>query len=328
MNDPANILEGKVEILAYRRGELFYREECKNIILYQGQAEIIRALSTVSPGIKPRVIARMAVGDQGTIPSDPVVPKIPTKDLTGLYHEVYRKDIDVITPTLYKVYDFSYQGTTTAGSNIITALQSTDGVVIGMKVTGNGIPAGTVVVAILGPTSVKMSNVATSAASAAQQINFKGVVNECTFVAAFNAAEVPIAAFSNPSQPRINEVSLILIDPRSTPLPREAVAYPDAAGIVMPVTLQSGSATLTGLSSTALLVDNMKVTGPGIPDGTVLLSTSGSTALLSNPVTIDGANVQVNFTDEVPMTLRTFKSVPFEEANDISVTIRYTIYTE
>jgi hypothetical protein len=28
------------------------------------------------------------------------------------------------------------------------------------------------------------------------------------------------------------------------------------------------------------------------------------------------------------MSIRTFKSVPFEAANDISITIKYTVYTE
>ena len=110
LGSPANLLEGMVEIFAYRKGELFYHDVMKNIILFQGQAEIIRAISIISPATKPRVIARMAIGDQGTIPSDSTVPKVPTKDMTGLFHETYRKDIDSRTPTLYSTSGFAYNG--------------------------------------------------------------------------------------------------------------------------------------------------------------------------------------------------------------------------
>jgi hypothetical protein len=191
-------LKGKVEIFAYRNGELFDYQEQHNIILYQGNTEIIRTLSTVSPSTAPRIINRMCVGDQGTIPSDPTVPKVPTKDLPtligtrGLYHEVYRKDVDSRTITL------------------------------------------------------------------------SGAVNECKFIATFDAADVALSAYSNPSQPRVNEVGLVIIDPVS------------AGGLV-----------------------RSPVTAPDAPP-----------------------------TDEVIMTIRTFKSIPFESANDVTVTIRYTIYME
>ena len=185
---------GSVEILAYSRGKLFDHQKYKNIVLYQGASEVIRTLSVISPSTAPRLITRMAVGDQGTIPADPTVPKVPTKDLTSLYHEVYRKDID---------------------SRTLTTSSTTND-------------------------------------------------NNTEFVAVFDAADVALTAFSNPSQPRLNEVGLILIDPVA------------AAGLV-----------------------RTPVTAPATPPS-----------------------------DEVVMTLRAFKSVPFEVANDVSVTIRYGIFIE
>jgi hypothetical protein len=61
----------------------------KNIILNQGKDRVIETLTT---GFF-NVIARMAIGDRGTLPSDQTIPKVPTSDLTGLYNEVYRDDV-------------------------------------------------------------------------------------------------------------------------------------------------------------------------------------------------------------------------------------------
>jgi hypothetical protein len=191
-------LQGKLELFAYRGKELVDYQESHNIVFYQGNAEVIRTLSTVSPSTTPRIINRMCIGDQGTIPADSTVPKVPTKDLpvlistTGLYHEIYRKDVD---------------------SRVQTILGST---------------------------------------------------NECKFIATFSATDIALSAYTNPSQPRINEVGLVIVDP------------------VAP----------GGLT-------RLPVTAPSTPPS-----------------------------DEVIMTIRTFKSVPFEIANDVTVTIRYTVYME
>lgn len=261
--DPANLFEGLVEIWAYKKGVLFDHQVLKNIILFQGQAEILRAICITSPATAPRVVTRMAIGDQGTIPADPTVPKIPVKTATGPFHEVYRKDVETKIPTFYSPAGFIYTGNTTIGSDTLTSMSSTVGVTTGMTVVGTGIPLGAVVLSVPTPTSVKLSVLATSSNSATP-ITFSGTVNECQFIATFNAADVAISAFSNPSQPRINEVSLVIIDPTA------------AGGLV-----------------------RSAVTAPNPPDS-----------------------------DEVVLSLRTFKSVPFEAANDVSITIRYTIYTE
>lgn len=191
-------LQGRVEIFVYHGKDLVDYQDVKNILFYQGNTEVLRTLSTISPSTAPRIVNRMAAGDQGTIPSDPTVPKVPTKDLpqvistTGLYHEVYRKDID---------------------SRIQT---------------------------------------------------FSGATNQVKFVATFAASDVSLSAFSNPSQPRINEIGLVIIDPTA----------------------------VSGLGRTA-------VTAPTTPPS-----------------------------DEVVLSIRAFKSVPFEVANDVSITIRYTLFME
>lgn len=261
--DRHNLLEGRVEILAYKKGVLFHREVQKNILLYQGLAEVIRTLCFTSP-TAPRIVTRMAVGDQGTIPSDQTVPKVPTKDLTGLYHEFYRKDVDSTVPTLYSPTGFSYTGNTAITSNIITSMSSTAGITTGMIVEGTGLPTGTVVVnPTLSPTSIEVSNPSSSTNTGATY-TFLGVTNQCEFISSFNAVDVPLTSFSNPSNPLLNEVGLVIINPSA-------------------------------------------------PDG-----------LVRTPVFAPAAPPS----DEVVLSLRTFTSVPFQAANDISVTIRYTIFTE
>lgn len=69
--------------------------EVDNIIFNQGKAEIIEGLTTGTN----RVLARMAMGDRGALPSDLQVPKSPDAGRTGLYHEVYRKDIQTVSTT-------------------------------------------------------------------------------------------------------------------------------------------------------------------------------------------------------------------------------------
>jgi hypothetical protein len=185
-------LRGRVELVALnkRTGKVLSYQKLENIILYQGNAEIIKALCQSSPVTYPRIITRMAIGDDGTIPSDSTVPKVPVKTQSGLFHEIYRKDADAFAIT-------------TSGST-----------------------------------------------------------NECRFTATFDAANSPLTSFSNPSQPRVNEVGLVIIDPSA------------GAGLVRP-----------------------PVVAPAAPA-----------------------------VDEVVMSVRTFKSIPFDVANDVTITIRYTVF--
>lgn len=173
----------------FSRVDLLEQKTLMNIVLNQGKDRVIESLTT---GFI-RVIARMAIGDRGTIPSDSTVPKVPVATQAGLFNEVYRKDVDVTTLNI---------GTPT--------------------------------------------------------------VHEVKFITTFSALDIPVASFSNQANPAVNEVGLVMADLLSgNPLPRAPVA------------------------------------SPGIPD-----------------------------TDEQVFSIRTFKSVPFEAANEISVTIRYTIFIE
>ena len=259
----ANLLEGRVEIQVFQKKVLVHREVLKNILLYTGMAEVIRGLTSSSP-LTPRVITRMAIGDQGTLPSDSTVPKVPVKTMTGLYHEVARQDVDSATQTLYSPTGFTYTGTTTSGSNTISSLSSTVGVTLGMVVTGTGIPLGAVVSNIVNSTTIQFSGLPATSTNNAVNITFAGTVNECEFLATFDAVSIPTTSFSNPSNPIVNEVGLVIINPSAT------------AGVSRP------------------------------------------------PVYAPAANQS----DEVVLSIRTFNSVPFLAANDVSIAVRYTLFTE
>lgn len=88
-------IQGFAEILVYSKGQLIDRICRKNIILNLGKSEVIQSLTTGTN----RVIARMAIGARGTLPSDPTVPKIPDALRTELYEEVYRQDVETTSVT-------------------------------------------------------------------------------------------------------------------------------------------------------------------------------------------------------------------------------------
>lgn len=88
-------VQGFAEILVHQNGKLVERICKKNIILNQGKSEVIQSLTTGTN----RVIARMAMGARGTLPSDPTVPKTPEASRTELYSEVSRQDIEVTSVT-------------------------------------------------------------------------------------------------------------------------------------------------------------------------------------------------------------------------------------
>ena len=76
----------------------------ENIILNQGKDRIIQ---TIGSGFF-NFVARMAIGDRGALPTDQTVPKVPTADMTSLYNEVYRDDVqstvlDIGTPDKHSI---------------------------------------------------------------------------------------------------------------------------------------------------------------------------------------------------------------------------------
>jgi hypothetical protein len=179
-------IRGFAEFLVYEKGKLVDRFCQKNIILNQGKAEVINGLTSGTN----RVLARMAIGDRGALPSDSTVPKTPEASRTGLFAEVYRQDVEVTSVTT------------------------------------------------------------------------EDDTNQVLLVTTFRAVDIPVTAYSDQTNPVVNEVGPVIVDLISgNPLPRPSIAAPNA------------------------------------PDA-----------------------------DEALFAMRTFKTVPFEAANETAVTVRYTIF--
>lgn len=94
----------KSDAINFDDTSLINKSVYENIIFNQGKDKFIQGLTS---GFV-LVLARMAIGDRGTIPSDPTVSKVPVATMTGLYNEVYRDDIDstvlnIGTPTIHQV---------------------------------------------------------------------------------------------------------------------------------------------------------------------------------------------------------------------------------
>jgi hypothetical protein len=90
--------------LDFSKSPLISCETVNNIIVNQGKDQVVSSLANGQ--INP--VARMCIGDRGTIPSDLTVPKTPLPTQTALNNEVYRADLDatilnVGTPTVHQV---------------------------------------------------------------------------------------------------------------------------------------------------------------------------------------------------------------------------------
>jgi len=76
--------------LDFSNCDILSRLEKKNIIVNNGKDKVIQSLTDGFVN----VICRMAIGDRGALASNLQVPKVPTTDMTALYNEVYRSDVD------------------------------------------------------------------------------------------------------------------------------------------------------------------------------------------------------------------------------------------
>lgn len=236
--------KGRVDILVYHHGQLVDVQKLENIIFYQGNGAIITSLATISPSTIPAIINRMAVGDQGTIPSNPAVPKVPTKNLpqvistSGLYHEVYRKDVDSRIITTNNGSTFNITGVLTNGSVVVTTA-STAALAAGMSISGIGVPTGDVIASINSSTQFTIGPLPAVLPAGSQTLTISGAANQVQFTAEFDAVSVALSAFTNPSSPVINEVGMVIINPAAisgiTRSPVTAPTTPPSDEVVMSI---------------------------------------------------------------------------------------------
>jgi hypothetical protein len=165
---------------------------------------------------------------------------------------------DTGTNALLKVFTGTATGNTTNGSASITTLSSTTNLIVGLGVSGAGIPSGAVITQISG-TTITISANATATAAGVTLTFTPGI----TTGTSANTATVGVVA--------------------------------SASTLTTTGNTTNGSNQLTTLASTAGILQNMLVSGTGIPSGTYVSSVVGSTVTLSQNATATAAGVSVTF---------------------------------
>jgi hypothetical protein len=169
----------------------------------------------------------------------------------------------------------STTGTATSGSNILTNIQSTNGLLIGQPITGANIPAGATITALgtTAPFSITMSGPAfyNSAGTIFTALTTSGS-NLLTSVSSTSGLVVgqPVAGAGIPTGTTI-------------------AAFPLAVSFNALTT--SGSNVLASVSSLAELMVGQTITGTGIPANTVITAFPTPVTFTFNAITANGSNV-------------------------------------
>ncbi len=165
-------------------------------------------------------------------------------------------------------------GTLASGSPTVSGLSSTDGLVVGEEVTGNGIPANTTITAInAGLSQVTLSHQATS--NGAQTLTFLSYLILSTPATQGGSQTLSLLPYVTLSQAATQSGSQTLT------LPSE---------MILTGTLESGSTTVSLASTTGLSVGE-EVSGTGIAVGTTISSidVSNSQVTLNQAATASGS---------------------------------------
>lgn len=200
-------------------------------------------------------------------------------------------------------------GTATVGSTTVTGLApppSTSNLRVGQLVSGSGIAAGTTLAAVNSASQLTLSTAASASAaysgsspltfsvqlsgaltSASTSASFTGLASTgqlTTGAAVSGATQLPSGTLIS----SIDSVVLTLSSAATASGTHDLTFTQAQQG-----TLQSGSSTITGLTSASNLGVGYPITGPGIPGGTTITQitqgNSTSEITLSNPVTESGS---------------------------------------
>ena len=193
-----------------------------------------------------------------------------------------------------------FTGNTTSGSNTITGISVTTGIVAGMVLNGSGIPANTLVVSTTSTTITMSNNAQLStngltfyAGSPSSSANISSDGGN-TWKSLGLGYKVPHIIFNNDTTKLLGliedngaRVTSMWIDQVSSNL----LDVTQATIFTFPATLTgytftgnttSRSYTITGISSTTGIVAGMVVNGSGIPLNTPVVSTTSTTITMSN----------------------------------------------
>ncbi len=216
---------------------------------------------------------------------------------------LFNNRVNLSTPT----------STATAGSNAVVVSDGTQ-VQVGGLVTGSNIPAGTVVVAILGATggntrTLILSNAATASSNAATIAYSFNSTTSPTVTLTDGSSVVSVNSSANiipgslvtgagvPDGTRVVSVNGSLVT-LSSPVAGSGTTNGAAAAPVTAIT--TGSTTATVASATGIRVGSV-VSGTGIPAGTRVVAISGTTVTLSQAATVT-SSAAVSFTQNMAFT--------------------------
>ncbi|HIJ39213.1 MAG TPA: hypothetical protein HPP80_09995, partial [Rhodospirillaceae bacterium] len=210
----------------------------------------------------------------------------------------------------------SVTGTVTKGSTTISAMSSTAGLVPGQSLIGLGIPTGSTIATVINGSSVTISQPATATTAATPLYQpdtgqpISGITGNLSCSGATNtvsnvSSTTSMASGQSISNPNIEIGTKIAGLPSTTTLtlsqaPLAALtnanlvvgAEPRLTSLAITGSTDGSTATLTGLSPSALPAVGQAVSGQGIPAGTVITAVDGTPSLtLSLPVLSPGNNL-------------------------------------
>ncbi|MEI7861694.1 MAG: hypothetical protein WCJ21_03655, partial [Planctomycetota bacterium] len=214
----------------------------------------------------------------------------------------------ITTPFAFGTVALASNGTTVKGSPDVTGISSTDGLLVGMPVTGTGIPANTTILSInpADTTSLTLSAKST-ATSGSYALTFGAGVKSLSGTA--SAGSSIISAISSTTAlligmpvtgPGIPDGATIVNKTStsvtlSAPSTSQRTQSLDFAAIELSGNTVSGSTTVTGLDPTLSggLQLGMTVTGANIPESTTIrsISSSGTSVVLSNAAFTTGSDL-------------------------------------
>lgn len=185
--------------------------------------------------------------------------------------------------------------TTTVGSKVITTVSSTTGVFIGQTVNGLGIVPGSVVISFVANTSVTISIAATSSAS--------------TTTVTFGASQVitvPDTTYMFPGQTimgsGLSAGTFVTSIINSTTITINSFPTTTGSGIML---VFGNTPFIIGLTGTPTLYVGGGVSGPYIPNGSVIIQKMSSTAIrISNLLTGFSSSETINVYGGAPQDIQ------------------------
>ncbi len=210
--------------------------------------------------------------------------------------------------TLYRRGTTTFTGTLTSGSALVTGISSLTGLIAGVTITGTGIPAGSTIktvnttpfIGTLTSGSALVTGIAsTTALFAGESVTGTGVPAGTTIKTVNSLTTITLSANVTAGGSQKLTATTITLSANATAsgskaLTAEVGLWFVKSNINLTIaftgTLTTGSALVTGITSTAGLFAGESVTGTGVPAGTTITSVNDSTSItLSATVTSNGS---------------------------------------